>query len=83
MSHTPSAQHNVAVSAMVISESPAALSNDTQLPQQMNGAVSRARLGIDALPRLPWSSFLDTILSWFGVLLRRWRGPERRSFPKV
>src|SRR5580704_14217138 len=33
-----------------ISESPAALSNDNQLPQQMNDAVSRARLGINLWP---------------------------------
>jgi hypothetical protein len=30
-----------------ISESPAALGKDTQFPKQMNGGVSRARLGIN------------------------------------
>ena len=29
---------------------PAALGKDTQFPEQMNGAVSRARLGIDRWP---------------------------------
>ena len=47
-----------------ISESPAALSNDTQLPQQMNGAVSRVGLGINCW--LVLTPFLDTISPLFG-----------------
>jgi hypothetical protein len=41
----PSVQHRVSASGP--QRARPALSNDTQLPQQMNGAVSRARLGIN------------------------------------
>src|SRR5580704_3404228 len=55
------------VSVLTISERPAALSNDTPVPKQMNVAVSRARLGINCW--LALTPFLDTISPRFGVLL--------------
>ena len=61
-----------------ILESPAALSDDTHLPpiDERCGITSKAR-------DQPPTPFLDTISPEFGVLLRRWRGHESRSFPKV
>ena len=61
-----------------ISESPAALSDDTHFPpiDERRGITSKAR-------DQPPTPFLDTISPGFGVLSCRWRGPESRSFPQV
>jgi len=46
------------VSVLTISERRAALHNDTPVPEQMNGAVSRARLGINRwLARAPFLGY--------------------------
>ena len=56
------------VSVLTISERRAALGNDTLVPKQMNGAVSRARLGIDRwLARAPLLGTISPGLGYYSA----------------